>query len=463
MNERPSASARSVALEALLDVETKGAFAGIALDRRLADAPGLSVSERSFAAELAYGTIRWQKHLDWAIDRLIERPASLAPLGRCLLRLGLYQLLFVQDIPPHAAVYETVALANRAGRRGLAKLVNWGLREHLRRGGEVPLPPETDLVRHLSVRYSHPEWLVERWLARWGRDRVEQALRADNAQGPIIVRTNRLRTTRDSLINRLKSEGVTAEPVPVVPEGVILSAPGLITNLPSFREGLFTVQDTASMLVGHVVGPTPGETVLDACAAPGGKTTHLAELMKDDGRVIAADLHQNRLNLVGEAARRLGLRSVRLAPVDARHLPRHREMLGLGADGPGVDRALVDAPCSGLGVLRRRPDLRWRKTEDEVEKLPALQKAILEAAASLVRPGGTIVYSTCTTEPEENDEVVLWFLSRHPDFRLESPAFALDGTMARFLDGDFLRIIPGQYDWPWAPDGFFAARMVRQS
>lgn len=453
-------SARSIALAALMDVDLKGAYAGLALTRLLDGAVDLSAEERAFAAELTYGTVRWRKYLDWAIENIVDKPAALSVLGRNLLRLGLYQLLFIPGMPAHAAVYETVALAADRGERGLARLTNWALREHLRRGGHVPLPSmTTDPVRYLSVRYSHPEWLVRRWLARWGFERTEQALIADNEPAPLTARVNKLRTTRDELIQRLAAERVTAKPVGIVPEGIILSAPGALAELPSFREGLFTIQDTASMLIGHVMAPAAGETILDACAAPGGKTTHLAELMGNTGRIIATDLHPSRLGLVLQAANRLGLGIIETAALDARHLLDHRAELGI--PDAGVDRVLVDAPCSGLGVLRRRPDLRWRKSEEEIRKLPVLQIAVLEAASMLVRPGGVVVYSTCTTEPEENDGVVASFLARHPEFVLVSPPESITESAARYLDGKLLRIMPGQAGGPGAPDGFFAARMIR--
>ncbi|MGE5508730.1 MAG: 16S rRNA (cytosine(967)-C(5))-methyltransferase RsmB [Chitinophagales bacterium] len=452
--------AREVALQVLCAVEERGAYANLALSQGLERA-GLSPSDRSFATELVYGTVRRRLTLDWVLEQFLTRPFdALAPWLQSLLRLSAYQLLYLEHVPPEAVCNEAVELAKRRGHRGIAGLVNAVLRSLLRGRSEITWPdPQTDPVEYLSVRESHPAWLVRRWLQRLGYAETAQLLAADNATPPLTLRANRCRMGRDELLARLAGRGLAAEPCRWAPEGVTLrSRTGSVERLPEITEGLAQVQDEASMLVARLAAPEPGHRVLDCASAPGGKATHLAELMGDSGHVCAFDVHPGKLRLVEENAARLGLRSVQTAVVDALavgSLPEFAE---------AFDRCLLDAPCTGLGVLRRKADSRWRKAEGDIPALARQQGAMLASAARTVKRGGRLVYSTCSTEREEGEDVIERFLEGEGHaFRLLDAGEILtaQGIPARTEDsltaGRYLRLWPQRH----GTDGFFAAALVR--
>lgn len=454
MNEKRqrAVGAREVALLALRDVDEGQAYAGLALDRAL-KGRSLSRRDRALATELVYGASRRRNTLDWAIAQASTRPVDkMSPWVRADLRLAAYQLLFLDRIPPSAAVNEAVELAKRYGHAGLAGFVNGVLRGLLRKKAGLRYPdPAKDPVGYLALRHSHPDWLVKRWLARYGFAATESLLRANNENPPLVLRPNRLKTDREGLLRALEAEGAATEPARLVPEAVVLREGPAFEDLKSFRDGLFSVQDEGSILVGQVLRPRPGDTVLDACAAPGGKSTHLAELMDNQGRVVAVDPHDHKLKLIEDNARRLGTSIVTPQLGDARDVG--RAMAGQ------ADAVLVDAPCSGLGVLRRRPDARWRKSPEQVEELHRLQVEILEGAAAALCPGGTLVYSTCTMEPEENQGTLQAFLDRHPEFRPESLRPYLPAALAGEpgVEQGWLQLLPHVH----GTDGFFIARLIR--
>lgn len=440
-------NAREVALKVVVEVDTAGAYANIALAgeigrRRLGD------QDRRFVTELVYGTVKAMNTLDWIMSRYSSRPPGKIPaVIRNILRIGLYQIFFLSRVPASAACNQAVELAKKYGHPGTVKFVNAVLRSAVRDPGKAAYPDrEREPVSHLALKYYHPEWLVARWLERLGEEECEALCRADNATPPLSIRTNTLKTGRDDLMTRLAAEGVSAEASAWTPEGIVCREHPALASLGSLREGLFQVQDESSMLVAHAVGPQPGEFVIDACGAPGGKSTHLAALMRNRGRVLSTDLYDHKLKLTAENAARLGITIIETRVYDAARL---------GEEFAGqADRVLVDAPCSGLGVLRRKPDSRWRKTESMLRELPKLQAAVLSGAAGCVRPGGTLVYSTCTTEPEENVQVVEAFLARHPDFYLENTGDFLPVKR----EGAMIQLWP-QRD---GVDGFFIARLARR-
>lgn len=455
-----ASGARGLALELLCTIEAQAAYANLALDRRLA-AGSLGAVDRGLVTELVYGVIRRRLTLDWILGQFVRRPLASLPVWlRNLLRLSLYQLLYLTRIPAAAVCDEAVTLAKRRGHSGIGGLVNGVLRTYLRDRESVVWPdPEREPVRHLSVLESHPEWIVDRWVARLGYAEAAALLALDNLPPPVVLRVNLLRARREDVCTRLRSRGIDCETSQLVPEGVMLkSRSGSLETLPELAEGLAQVQDEASMLIAHLVAPRPGERILDAAAAPGGKATHLAELMQDCGEVVAQDVHPEKLSLIRENARRLGLNSVRAVEGNA---------LNSGEEGevpPSFDRVLLDAPCTGLGVLRRRPDARWRKDPGDVRALSDQQKAMLRSVAALVRGGGRLVYSTCSTEPEEGEEVVDAFLSDcGSEFVLRDAAGELAargvpaGELKSAFAGPFLRLWPQRQ----GTDGFFAACLER--
>lgn len=449
-------SAREVALKALKEIDEKKAYANLVLDGVLRRFP-LEGRDRGLATELVYGVARRQGTLDWALDLTASRPVSqMEPWVRAILREGAYQLMFLDKIPPHAALSEAVELAKQYGHAGTAKFVNAVLRSLQRKLPDLPFPaPEQDLIRHLALRHSHPEWMVRLWTERYGPAEAAALMEAMNAVPPLTIRVNRLKGSREQLISLLAREGVTAVPTRWSPEGLTLqqgTGEGALDRLAAFRAGWFAVQDESSMLVAPALTPMPGETVLDVAAAPGGKATHLAELMDNRGRVIALDVHPHKLALIRETARRLGAEIVAPVQGDARQV--HRLL------PDGVDRVLVDAPCSGLGTLGRRPDARWRKQPEDSLSLAQLQLEILDSAAQVLRPGGVLVYSTCTIERRENQGVVAAFLAAHPEFEADDvwPYLPVGLWREPSLPMGCVQLLPHRHK----TDGFFLTRLEKK-
>ncbi|HWR44783.1 16S rRNA (cytosine(967)-C(5))-methyltransferase RsmB [Sporomusa sp.] len=444
--------ARDVALKVINDIEVNGAYANIALGQeinRRTSQGQLSDQDRRFITELVYGTVKAGATLDWMLSNYLSRPLTkVAPIIRNILRLGMYQLFFLEKVPASAACNQAVELAKKYGHAGTVKFVNGVLRNAARSPEKIVYPDrDKQPIRYLALKYFHPEWLIERWVKRLGAAACEELCQINNNTPPLSVRTNTVKINRTELMQRLTDEGVTCQVSDWTPEGIVCyEHPGL-GSLASLQEGLFQVQDESSMLVAHILGPQPGEFVIDACGAPGGKTTHIAALMNNTGKVLSTDIYEHKLTLTRENAGRLGLTNIETKALDAVNLD---SMYPLKAD-----RVLVDAPCSGLGVLRRKPDSRWRKSDEILQDLPKLQAAILASAAQCVKPGGVLVYSTCTTEPEENQNIVNAFLQAHPAFALEPAGQYLPGQKR---SDSMLQL------WPHTDgvDGFFIARMTRQ-
>ena len=435
--------ARAAALKALLSIE-RGARAGPALGHEL---PRLGdPRDRALATELVYGVTRLRGALDAELAPLSRQPLErLEPAVRAALRLGLYQLRHLDRVPDHAAVDASVALARQAANAGAAGLVNAILR---RAAGS---PGARQPAGSLDVAATHPDWIVRRWTARLGPEEAQALLCADNAPPVVTLRANRLRVSGADLLAGLEADGVAAEPGRWLPEAVRLPHGVVPGDLDALRQGRCTVQGEASMLVAHVAAPAPGDRCLDVAAAPGGKATHLAEWIGDQGQVVANDRSPAGAARVRQAAARLGLASLSVRVGDARELPT------LYADA--CDVVVADLPRSGLGALAGRADARWRKREADLPALAGLQSELLDAAARCVRPGGRLVYSTCTTEPEENDDVVAAFLARQP-------AFAGEDLRGRLPEGLRADAGPGGATlqlWPHrhGTEGFYIAALRR--
>lgn len=410
-------------------------------------ARGLDPRQRHFLMELSYGAVRWRLRLDHHLETLLDRgTASLAPDLLSILELGAYQLLFMDRVPVWAAVDESVALARSAISAGIAPwapgLVNGVLRNLERRKADLPLPAEDDPAERLSVLHSHPRWLVERWLERFGRPAAEALLARDNTAPPLHLAVHPGRTTVDDALAQIRAAGVEAGIHPAHPAAIALGPGARPDRLPGWAEGRIWAQDAGAQWVTAVVDPPADGWLLDAFAAPGGKLASL--LTRATGaRALAVDVEAARMERVAENCSRLGLDGARLAVADARALPTH-------ATFPLV---VADVPCSGTGVLRRRVDARWRRRAGDVDRFAALQRTLLAALADRVRPGGTLLYATCSLEREENQDVVTAFLHARADFRL-APIDAPAGL----LDGPFLQTRP----WVDDLDGMFAARLVRE-
>jgi 16S rRNA (cytosine967-C5)-methyltransferase len=446
----PPADARRLAWQVLNAVES-GGFADAALGERLRGAK-LASRDRALATQLVYGTLAWQGLLDRAIAQYGRDPRRLDPPVRTLLRLALFQLVCLDRVPEFAAVDTAVELAKEVKRGAAAGLVNAVLRRFLREGREIHVPArDADLEGHLAAHYSHPRWLVARWLAELGPTDTEALLAANNAPAPTVVRVNSSRIERSALARAFEEEGIASRPGAFAPDALVVEPGGDPAGLPGFRDGQFTLQGEASQLVVALLDPPSGGRVLDTCAAPGGKTTGAAERV-GGGVVVAMDRHRPGVQQLRREAVRLGLRNILALQSDATVLPLRSSW--------SADAVLVDAPCSGLGTLRQHPEIRWRRRPDDLGSLAALQVRLLAAAAPHVRPGGALVYSTCTISTVENEAVVEQFLASSAPFDIDDPRPHLPSAAQVLVDGHgFLRTFPHRHGL----DGFFAARMIRRA
>jgi 16S rRNA (cytosine967-C5)-methyltransferase len=486
---------RQLAFLALRQIQ-RGAFADVALDKALQgaaghDGGGISGPDRRLLTELVYGTVRRQRTLDALIDQLAQKPASQQPPElRLILHLGLYQLYYLGQVPDSAAVNTTVDLAKKNGMVGLAGFVNGLLRQAVRdqqrdleqqaagavRVESVEGLPSTvgeqaepspigradrasassalahrhlgaglPLASQIGVQHSYPDWIVQVWLDQFGPTATEQLCECLNQPPSIDLRVNTRRCDRDTLQAALLAAGVQARTIPHLDQALRLPPAGPIQNLPGFQEGWWIVQDSSAQLVSYLLDPQPGEVVVDACAAPGGKTLHMAELMQDRGQVWAVDRTASRLKKLQQNVDRLGLGSIQTLTGDSRDQP---QLVG------AADRVLIDAPCSGLGTLNRHADARWRQTPKSVGELALLQRQLLDQASSWVKPGGVMVYSTCTLHPIENERLIQAFLADRPDWQIAAPA--PDSPVLPFMAVEgWAKVLPYQH----AMDGFFMVKL----
>lgn len=444
--------ARRCAHAVVLRVDEEGAFADAAF-RAEADRLGLDARERAFAQRLAYGTVQRRLTLDHVLARVSARPLDrIDPPLRAALRLGAYQLLYADGVPDRAAVGETVELAKPAG-RGAAGFANAVMRRAAREGRAIVDALDATDPAGAALVHSHPEWLVRMWWGALGRDEALALLARDNEAPESALRANELRTTAAQLGEALAGRGVPARPAALggelqLPEGLVVDAPFDVHGSELFDAGALMPQSRGSMLVSRILDPRPGERVLDLCAAPGAKATHLAALTRGSGRVVAVELNAARARALADNCRRLGAASVEVRRGDAAD-PQ--------PDGP-FDRVLLDPPCSDLGTLQARPDARWRKSPEQVRELAALQRRMLETAAGMTRPGGVLVYSTCTISPREGDEQLRAFLTERPDLAADDLG-AEHPALAHPADGRFLQLLPHRH----GTDGFFVARLRRRA
>jgi 16S rRNA (cytosine967-C5)-methyltransferase len=450
---RPPAqrSCRELAAEILTRVDVDRAYADILLDQTLKYA-SLAASDRALLTEIVYGTLRWRGRIDWILSHVLARPLEkLNPFLRNVLRSGLYQMLYLERVPEYAAVNEAVELAKRFGGQETAGMVNAVLRRAAREKATFHLPDAAvNPAAYLAVRWSHPEWLVRKWLDDFSFPDTEALLGANNEEAPLVVRANRLRTSSEALLEQFHSRGFEGTAGRWSPQAIRLSPGARVTELPGFSAGLFQVQGEASQIVGYLLGPKPGERVLDACAAPGGKTTHLAELMEDKGEVIAADLSQRGLEKVKENVHRLGISSVRCFAADVTQR----------LEGPlsrPYDRILVDAPCSGLGTLRSHPEARWHRGPEDIERLARLQRKILHNVLRYLKQGGVLVYATCTLTRQENEALIAEVLRSERGLMPEDAARYLPEQARGMASGKYFTALPQRHD----TDGFFAARIKK--
>lgn len=447
MTETKNVNLREIALEVLLELSRGEEYSHILLRSVLEKYQYLEKRDRAFLTRLIEGTLERRIELDYVIDSYSSvKVRKQKPVIRELLRLSVYQLLYMDSVPDSAVCNEAVKLAKKKGFRNLTGFVNGVLRSIARGRESLAYPPETKTAEYLSVRYSMPRWIVGDWLTAYGEETTRRLLEAVYQERPLSIRVNTARITRENLAERLQTQGVETEAAPYAKTALYLKKYDHLTAIPEFREGLFQVQDVSSQLAVQIAGIEPGMRCIDVCAAPGGKALHMAALAGKTGSVLARDLTEYKADQIRDNAKRLGTENLEVSVWDAR-IP-DESLAGT------ADVVLADLPCSGLGVMNKKTDLKYRMTRQQEEELAALQREILTAVQGYVKPGGLLIYSTCTIDSLENEDNYRWFLEHYPfepvDFRPELPESLQASTAAE----GYLQLLPGLHEC----DGFFIAK-----
>ncbi|AMC07796.1 16S rRNA (cytosine(967)-C(5))-methyltransferase RsmB [Turicibacter sp. H121] len=442
------ANARELALQTLTDILIDGAYSNHALSEQI-EKNELTVQDKNFMTELVYGTLQHEQLLNFYVTPFFN--GKVKAWVRILIQMTLYQMLFLDSVPEHAAISEAVKIAKKRGGQFNGKLVNAILREMTR----TPLPSlDTikDEAERLAVETSHPLWLIKLWSKQFGWEKTIQMARANNERVNVTIRVNGVRGTREELKQKLESEGITCEYGNLSQDALVILK-GNVIKTKAFEQGWFYVQDESSMLVARALKPKHHSKVLDTCSAPGGKTTHVAELMRQTGTVYAHDVYEHKIKLIEDNVKRLGLTNVVATLQDATTLNERYE-------SDSFDAVLVDAPCSGLGILRRHPEVKITKQPSDLDEIMMIQKKILNTVAPLVKVGGTLVYSTCTVNRKENDKMVEQFLAQHPEYELDATLVnRLPEVLHEQTKKGRVQLFPGDYQ----TDGFFIACLKRQA
>ena len=438
-------SVRKTTVDILERVFADGMYADEALTKELQRTP-FSQLDKSLLVELVNGTIRWHGQLDFILEQLCRGNFKTSPLRlKCILEMSLYQIKFLDKVPTYAAVSQGVEIAKAEGGKPWGNLVNAVLRNYLRKAEKVTLPALAENpARALSIQYSHPEWMVARWLTRYGVEETERLCAFNNERPLMSIRVNGRKTSREILQSKFQQHGIEVEPSRYFGDFFRVKRAGDLPSGSLFQQGYFAIQDESTAIPCLLLSPQSGDVILDLCAAPGGKTCYLADLCDDNATIIAVDKSSARLKLLKQNIVRLGLKSVRTVVADGAHLSLRP-----------VDKILLDAPCSGLGVLARRTDLRWKREFKDIHNIQKLQKALLENADRMLKPGGTLVYSTCTIEPEENETIVRDFLSLHKNYELDKSHLLFGETF--FSQDGFFRTLPHHHKM----DGSFAVKLTK--
>ncbi len=435
-------NARSKIIEILTRVETRQAYTDKLLEREIDD---FNDADRALITEVVNGVLRWQYRLDWIIRQLyVGEFKTLIPDVKNNLRSSIYQLLFLDKIPPYAVLNEAVEISKKRYNQKTANLVNAILRNYLRQQKKLEfLELELDYLERLAVNYSHPLWMIQRWIEQWGVDETTHLCRANNERPRLSVRLNRLLADREKFFDILQENNIGFEVHPDFPEFVWIDDFSEFRKLDFLKKGWVAVQDVSTGIPVRLLDPQPGELVLDMCAAPGGKAGYIAEKMNNQGTLMALEKHSNRSRLLQDNLKRLGIQNAFVVTADATHIPSAHKF----------DRILLDAPCTGLGVLSKRVDLKWKRTIDDIKNMQGIQLRLLDSAAKALKVGGVLVYSTCTIEVEENETVVHRFLEQYSDFVLDNLSGEIPQTY--LWEKDMVRTFPHRHHF----DGSFAVRL----
>ncbi|WP_047984930.1 16S rRNA (cytosine(967)-C(5))-methyltransferase RsmB [Ornithinibacillus californiensis] len=443
---------RNTIIDLLLRIEQDSGYSHLLINHEI-QSKKISPKDEGLLTEIVYGTIQRKMTLDYYIDHFINQKKQIAPWVRMLLRMSIYQMVYLDKVPDHAIIHEAVEIAKKRGHKGIASLVNAVLRK-IQREGVPEISKIDDQVKRLSIETSHPEWLVKRWIDHYGYEVTKEMCEANLQHKPMSVRIQPMKISREEAINQLEQEGYEVSPSIFSEQGILIEK-GNILRSALFEKGLLTIQDQSSMLVGEMIDVRPGDTVLDACSAPGGKATHIAEKMENEGVVHAHDLHKKKIKLIQDKAKDLNLTIIDAEEMDARKLTERYQ-------AESFDRILVDAPCSGLGVMRGKPDIKYNKTLADIERLSEIQKDILTTIAPLLKRGGLLMYSTCTVDPIENEEVVQDFLKKNPNYAVDKNLFSELPKELKESSGITeygFQLFPQTYQ----TDGFFLTRLIRQT
>ncbi len=442
-----SGNVRTIALDLLIDIEKNKSYSNLALNKVMTE-NNLISQDAGLLTEIVYGTIQRKLTLDYYLQPFVQKKIDL--WVRILLRMSVYQMVYLDKVPDHAIIHEAVEIAKEKGHAGIASFVN-GVLRNLQRKGVLSVTDIKDPIEQLSIATSHPKWLVKLWTDQIGLENTKQICQL-NLQPPVqTARVNLAKSTRERVVTLLEDEGYTVQLSDIFPQSIQNKRGNLAFSM-AYQQGLITIQDESSMLVADVVSPQPNEVILDACAAPGGKTSHLLEKLNGTGKVVALDIHKHKIKLIHATATRLGLSALETRQLDAR-------LAQENYPASSFDRILVDAPCSGLGVLRRKPEAKYEKTTEDIARLSAIQLNLLQQVSTLLKPGGTLVYSTCTINQSENEQVVKAFLQENAAFEKDfSIKDGLPEKISPFVKENYVQIFPHYF----GSDGFFIASFKKR-
>lgn len=443
-------SARELALDILMDISMNKAFSNISIKKHLKEK--INIQEENLVREIVYGVLENQIYIDYIISKASNiKLKKIHPTMLIIIRMGIYQLIFMDRIPASAAVNESVNLAKKHGHKGSIGFVNGVLRGISRDKDKFAKIDVKEKIDYISIKYSHPRWIVERWVKEFGEEFTELICKENNNKPELNIRVNTLKTTKEELIAKLEEQDFIIKESKYARDSLIIENPSRVTELREFVLGYFFIQDESSTMVGQIMDPKPGSIVIDICSAPGGKATHIAQMMDNKGKILSRDIYEHKLNLIEENANRLGIDIIHTDISDATKID--ESLLNI------ADYCLVDAPCSGFGLIRRKPEIKWNRQEIDIAELVDIQYQILNNAKDYIKVGGTLIYSTCTIESDENINLISRFLEENKNFKLVSLENMLENkeNIATLKDG-YIQLFPHIH----GTDGFYIAKMIKE-
>lgn len=443
-------NSREIAFNILYDIFSNQAFSNISLNKHLNKK--IDPKEEGLVREIVYGVLENDLYLEHIISKASKLPMKkIHPKILLILKIGIYQLVFMNNIPTSAAVNESVKLAKIYGHKGTVGFVNGVLRNISRNKEQYLEIDDEDRVSYISIKYSHPKWLVERWIKEFGLEFTERLCRENNTHAKLNIRVNTLKTNKEELRSSLEKYGFLISEGRYSDDILIVENPVRITETEEYKSGFFTIQDESSALVANIMNPKENSLVIDLCSAPGGKATHIAQKMNNNGKIISMDIYEHKIKLIEENAKRLGIHIIETYVDDATKFNKSFENI--------ADYVLLDAPCSGFGLIRRKPEIKWYRKESDIEELVNIQKSILNNAKRYLKTGGILVYSTCTIEKDENINMINGFLKENDNFKLISFEGLVKGLEnEESIKEGYIQLFPHVHN----TDGFFIAKMIKE-